>query len=715
MAALFLILLYSSPSGLVLYWTLNNLFSLGKNILTKIRYNRKLWYYIGLVGVIVGGVFIIATARKPVVIILMVGVMVLYILLPWLIKILWIFIHSTAFFKSDKNVNTLFIFSILSIAVLLGFLIPSVLIASSVQEFSYTMQYRNPFFLLYITSLQSIGFVLLWPTIIYRLTNNRVKPIFSFIVFAFLICFVINVFVFQGNYGTLTGFLSFISDEALVHTLKEQVANMLLLCIAVVCIGFLLRGKFARGAIIFAAILLTSVLMLSAINAFKISTGYKNVTKLIQIDKKNKSIGHLERVYGFSKTHKNVLIFMLDRMPGIFIPSIFEDFPALYEKFTGFTLYPNTISFGGHTYIGAPLLYGGYEYTPEAFRKNADPHRDMYNESLCVMPRLFSEARWNTVITDASLANHSWIPDNSIFEPYSGVKALNLEGKYVGEWIRKHNIELQKNILPFSETLRNMIRFSFIKASPYILRRYLYNNGRYLHSKTSAHGLFDFITKAAPIEFIKHDIDTHCNRNCFNLIVNNLPHTPISVQQAHLFCSESFVKKCEERCKNEVTLNHYISDAYLFTIFGDMIDLLKENGVYDNTRIIFVADHACENLILNNSQFNTDFKNKALQQTYYMPILLVKDFNAEGSLKIDMTFMTNADAPILATTGFENVTTSPLTNNPFTGKSFVETRNKDNIVIANILEDDTLNIYLKDKNIFDENNWVKGEVYEINK
>ena len=98
-----------------------------------------------------------------------------------------------------------------------------------------------------------------------------------------------------------------------------------------------------------------------------------------------------------------------------------------------------------------------------------------------------------------------------------------------------------------------------------------------------------------------------------------------------------------------------------------------------------------------------------------MPILLVKDFNAEGSLKIDMTFMTNADAPILATTGFENVTTSPLTNNPFTGKSFVETRNKDNIVIANILEDDMLNIYLKDKNIFDENNWVKGEVYEINK
>jgi len=32
MAALFLVLLYDAASGLVLYWTCNNIFSLGKNI-----------------------------------------------------------------------------------------------------------------------------------------------------------------------------------------------------------------------------------------------------------------------------------------------------------------------------------------------------------------------------------------------------------------------------------------------------------------------------------------------------------------------------------------------------------------------------------------------------------------------------------------------------------------------------------------------------------
>ena len=716
MALLFLVILYHSPSGLVFYWTLNNLFSLGKNIVTeksifpKMQYNRKLWYYIGLAAMVSGGIFFVWVTQKPIVMILTAGIIGIYILAPFLIMFLQYFIRSVKFFENEKNVNALFYFSVLAATVLLGIVIPSSLIASSVQEFSYTMQYQNPFYLLWITSLQSIGFIFVWPVILYRLADNRIRSFFSFIAFSMLLCSVINVFVFQGNYGTLTAFLFFSSDDVLRHSLPEHVLNISLLCVAIGCIILFLKSKASQKIISAAALLLMSLLTVSGVNAFKIASGYKNVTRLIKVDKKNKSIGHIEKVYSFSKTKKNVLVFMLDRMPGIFIPSIFDDFPALYEKFTGFTLYPNTISFGGHTYIGAPLLYGGYEYTPAAVAACSDSKRDMYNESLCVMPRLFSEAGWNTVITDASLANHSWIPDNSIFEPYKGVKALNMEGKYTGEWIQKHKIGIQNSVLPFSETLRNTIRFSFIKASPYILRRRLYNKGRYLQSRTSVYGLFDFITKAAPVEFIKHDINTDCDKNCFNLIVNNLPHTPLAPPQARLFCPEEFVRKCEDRCKNEVTLNHYISDAYLFNVFGDMMAALKENGVYDNTRIIFVGDHAFENLVLNNSQFNTDFKNKKLQQSYYMPILMMKDFDAEGTLKIDMNFMTNADTPVLAVEGFENVS-PPLTNNPFTGIPFVETRdkekNKDTIVIANILENDALNVYLKNKNIFEEPNWEK--------
>ena len=41
MALFFLVLLYNSPACLVLYWTLNNVFSLGKNIVLKIKDGKK--------------------------------------------------------------------------------------------------------------------------------------------------------------------------------------------------------------------------------------------------------------------------------------------------------------------------------------------------------------------------------------------------------------------------------------------------------------------------------------------------------------------------------------------------------------------------------------------------------------------------------------------------------------------------------------------------
>lgn len=43
-ALIFLVLLYDSSSGLVFYWTLNNIFSLFKNIFYKIKLCPRTWY-----------------------------------------------------------------------------------------------------------------------------------------------------------------------------------------------------------------------------------------------------------------------------------------------------------------------------------------------------------------------------------------------------------------------------------------------------------------------------------------------------------------------------------------------------------------------------------------------------------------------------------------------------------------------------------------------
>lgn len=705
-AFLFLFLLYDSPSGLVFYWTLNNVFSLIKNIISKFEFKTikpKQKIFAGILLFVIIILCSVIFTQKRIVAVLSLITAGAYFLLFFDLNTFVKGVTRINFKLENQECDKIFYFSAISAALLFGILIPSSLISSSVQEFSYTMQYRNPFYLLWITFLQSAGFLLVWPVIIYKLSSSKLKFSFSFFAFVLLITSTINVFLFQGNYGSLTGLLSFTTDEALQHSLKENILNISILLLAFFIIVSIFKSVFAKKIILFSCIIFLSFFIYSSINAAIIYKGYVRTSELINADKQNNLFNNNKKVYSLSKSKQNVIVFMLDRMPGIFVPSIFEDFPEIAEKFEGFVLYPNTISFAGHTYKGAPAIYGGYEYTPEAFEKNSDSTRDMFNESLCVLPRVFSEHGWTTVITDASLANHSWIPDNTIFDPYKKVKALNMEGKYVSEWIQKHNINVQGKILPYAETLRNTIRFSFFKASPYFLRKKLYNKGRYLQSGSSTYGLFDFITKAAPLEFIKNDIEVNAEENCFNLIVNNTPHTPLALPQAKLFCTEEFLKKAGARCKNEITFSHYIADIYTLKIIGEMLDFLRENEIYANTRIIFSADHAFGNLVLNGSNFNTDFKNKYLQQSYYMPILMMKDFGTKGGLEINMEFMTNADVPILATENLENINQI----NPFTNKNFKEVRNKDSFVISNIIEDDKLNLYLKNKNIFDEDNWYK--------
>ena len=91
---------------------------------------------------------------------------------------------------------------------------------------------------------------------------------------------------------------------------------------------------------------------------------------------------------------------------------------------------------------------------------------------------------------------------------------------------------------------------------------------------------------------------------------------------------------------------------------GKWFDYLRSQGVYDNTRIILVADHD-----LDLGSFDALITEDGLDIMRYNPLLMVKDFNEKG-FHTDNTFMTNADTPMLAFSGIIN---DPV--NPFTGQA----------------------------------------------
>ena len=94
---------------------------------------------------------------------------------------------------------------------------------------------------------------------------------------------------------------------------------------------------------------------------------------------------------------------------------------------------------------------------------------------------------------------------------------------------------------------------------------------------------------------------------------------------------------------------------------GKWMEYLKEQGVYDNTRIIIVSDHG---RVLG--QFDDLIMADDLDVEGYHPILLYKDFGSR-EFRISDEFMTNADVPSLALQGIEE---NPV--NPFTGNAISE-------------------------------------------
>jgi len=85
---------------------------------------------------------------------------------------------------------------------------------------------------------------------------------------------------------------------------------------------------------------------------------------------------------------------------------------------------------------------------------------------------------------------------------------------------------------------------------------------------------------------------------------------------------------------------------------------MRDEGVYDNTRIIIVSDHGrgleqFEGWDIDGHQMNIQNVN---------PLFMVKDFDAHG-FSTSNAFMTNADTPVLA---MEGVIDDP--RNPFTGE-----------------------------------------------
>ena len=120
--------------------------------------------------------------------------------------------------------------------------------------------------------------------------------------------------------------------------------------------------------------------------------------------------------------------------------------------------------------------------------------------------------------------------------------------------------------------------------------------------------------------------------------------------------------------KTDLQLTHYHANVVSLIQVGKWLDYLRENGVYDNTRIIIVADHGQSLDQFPEYRFGKEGYEDVMN---FNPLLIVKDFNSD-TFETNRQFMTNADVPMIA---FQNLIENPV--NPFTGKEINSDGKKD--------------------------------------
>ena len=615
--------------------------------------------------------------------------------------------------------NNIFYISCTALFILTGLLVPSLLLTASPLEFTEKIGgvFFNPSLSIFHSSLQAFSFFMFIPFVIYFLFSNRVKKYLAVIYFLFAGFSLVNLFIFPGSYGVMSPRFTFDNSLTLIPEFREAILNLCVLLFAGAASLAMIKLKRQKILINIMCIVLLTVGIYSFINIFSINTEFNRIVK-IENERVKKTGGiNNEKIFNLSKTEKNIFIVMLDRsMSGLMGP-ILEHNPEFYEEMSGFIWYPNTVSFNGHTVLGVPGIWGGYEYTPVEMNKRDNMLlKEKHNEALLMMPRLFLEHGYEVNVTDPSIANYSWIPDLSIYEKYPEIDTDILAGKFSEEWI-KENISGKGDVNNNLKAILNeyMLNFSIFRIMPNFTRKRIYDGSRWL-KPDKVNLPVKFINQYSVLDKLPELTGFDSEKNTFNSTGNETVHEEFILQ---LFKREHFNSRKIDSSKVELpfndkkTLDHFYTQIGALQAFCVWFDYLKENNVYDNTKIIIVADHGRDIFDPAFTDFSDDEKERN-EYTFYHPLLLVKDFNSKGNLTISDKFMTNADVPAIATSHLENA------RNPFTGKIIAGDYKKEGVDIVtihswrqernrkykfNFTEKDI--IHVKD-NIFIKENWKRA-------
>ncbi|MBS4764074.1 MAG: YidC/Oxa1 family membrane protein insertase [Brachyspira sp.] len=587
--------------------------------------------------------------------------------------------------------NLLIISSCLVISVLSGLFISSSLIGNSPTEF------KNPFDLIINDFSMSLGLFLFYPLFIYILFSEKIKNYLTLLLIFVASFVLINTFIMKGNYININADFVFDNTDLLKASLKEILLTIILTVVLISIIILIIKKK---KLIFIINIYFIVILALIGVSIFDISKIIKEHNKLknIQVDNKSSDI----KIFNMSKTGKNVFVFVLDRAINSYWLDAFERFTNYKKDFDGFIFYPNTVSFSDFTATAASL-YGGYDYLPYEISANGGYNlEEKHNQALLTISLALEKYNYKSTMLNIPYANFQLYNYLNI---HTNIKAYDNNTIY--EYSINKYLNIQTNDYANNNSFnKKIMRFSIFRMLPINLRYDFYRDKGWFLSSSSFPRINSSIRYYSMLLSTPFFVSIKQRGDYYNSLYNIITHEPDFFSSDFLPYSE--LKEVDNKdliiYKDDNSVRHFYANVASINCITNFITYLKKNNIYDNTKIIIVSDHG-RNVNTKAFDKNIEFAN------WYNALLMYKDFNSKGEIKIDTNFMTIADTPYLATKHIPNI------KNPFNNKLITNDykTNGAYIIMPNSLEPSqqfsnryNFNVYYHVKdNIFDINNWKK--------
>ncbi|MDR2193132.1 MAG: membrane protein insertase YidC [Treponema sp.] len=643
MALVFLVLLYNSPSGLVLYWTCNNIFSLGKNLASAVlkRPSWALQIITTIAGLALAAGALLGRFRLDRYAFLIAGLGFGIIAAPFAWK--WCMKKAQRFHAPEKDLRLLFFSSCAALFLLMGALIPLQVMASEASDFAEPLRY------VIRTLAQSFTACVLVPGVIWAFANEGIRKMLAAGSAMLALLALICMFALSASYGVMTNGFKIEQPELISRAFPLWVNAAALAAAAVVPAVFLLVKQHKILAGVYNAVTIAIVTM-SIITAVELGTELNALQQTTTVldgggstpppPQSADALSLPATVFPFTATGVNTFIMFIDRAMGAALNMALDEAPELREQYDGFVWYPNSLSFGNSTLGGLLPIYGGYDYTPlELNAHSGELLSDKANEALTLLPKVFGEVGARVSITDPSMTNMRFVSDLAVFKDIPNVTVQNLDGRFNKQYMDAFHLEEGSFLESFDFDI--LFRYTLFRISIPLLRYGIHYKGIWWRD-SAANAFGRGLTEYSSLYYLGSLCAVDNGTDTFSMFFNETTHEQGAfTKEGQLSPSPiSFPAEDIDRFGSEDSAEYmYTFIAALKAVAAWLADL-RALGVYDNTRIIIVSDHG--------ASFSKDlFEGTGMSG--FNPLLMVKDFGACGPLSVSPVFMTNADVPSIVT------------------------------------------------------------------